>query len=912
MPENPPAENGRSAAWIVRALILVGLPASATAALHAYALHHPFLTILGWTAYEALVALLAFVSRIVSRMEEEWIGVIAQVLNTTIHRRLSGFHEEYMRYLESQVRLADTEGLAIRGDAPLRLEQIFVELGLVSTAPHQVSTDMLNDSRVSRSQESIWQHLRAANGQAVIIAGPPGCGKTTLLQHIVLTLAAKRKIRRKFGAPTRLPILLSLRKYGYNIRPELSLPALVLASLPPPLVSKAPPSWFEYYLKHGCWILLDGLDEIPDLAMRSRAAEWIEDQVALYHQSTFVITTRPFGYRFSRHARGLGRAKVLAVRPFTEDRIRHFVHIWYLAVERNHNQNDSEARQAADKTAQDLLDRMASSPALSELAVNPLLLTMIANVHCFGGKLSDRRTELYYEICSTCVARRQEAFGLTQPLTDDQLDTIWKVLEELANELMRGGKRDITVQELTPIVSPAARQIRPDLTIAQFLKVLEDASGLLIEQDNGAYRYVHPTFQEFLAARYFQRRHHIPLTSEIGNPWWSDTIRFFAELTDPAPVVEACLSLDSVTALVLASDCIDEADPPRPDLRIRLDQLLTAEGDGMSDRTIRVSEVRLALRLRRMIHKDTMTEASPSLITNAEYQLFLNDMMRRGERRQPDHWNSEFYLEGESGAPILGLRGTDAEAFCVWLTAREGGRWRYRLPFRGELANTKLLERLGSQHAGFAVWVQTLDATARALEPLDNPTLFTVPTSEFSRDFHLVTQRHEMIGPTINVRDELLNWIHRPISLAAITPLLDRQPYDTLMAPFSVLKNCDESIFPTGRHRTLCHAIANALDRKSNLGADARVRWRLPRVETLGMLHDAFGIFGGSQRRNTEPVDYDFLAQATDWYRLFVLLDMRAIGEEDSAEGLMLLRTRVSDRSDDTPYQTSLAGALSW
>jgi hypothetical protein len=67
-------------------------------------------------------------------------------------------------------------------------------------------------------------------------------------------------------------------------------------------------------------------------------------------------------------------------------------------------------------------------------------------------------------------------------------------------------------------------------------------------------------------------------------------------------------------------------------------------------------------------------------VTQAEYQLFLDEMRANGSYRQPDHWTDRQFTRGTGQQPIAGVRPSDAQAFCHWLSERDPGPWRYRLP----------------------------------------------------------------------------------------------------------------------------------------------------------------------------------------------------------------------------------------
>jgi hypothetical protein len=73
-----------------------------------------------------------------------------------------------------------------------------------------------------------------------------------------------------------------------------------------------------------------------------------------------------------------------------------------------------------------------------------------------------------------------------------------------------------------------------------------------------------------------------------------------------------------------------------------------------------------------------------SLVTCAEYQPFLDEKRAQQHFRQPDHWTTFSFPAGSGDAPVLGVRQSDARAFCTWLTARDREGWSYRLPSPGE------------------------------------------------------------------------------------------------------------------------------------------------------------------------------------------------------------------------------------
>ena len=68
------------------------------------------------------------------------------------------------------------------------------------------------------------------------------------------------------------------------------------------------------------------------------------------------------------------------------------------------------------------------------------------------------------------------------------------------------------------------------------------------------------------------------------------------------------------------------------------------------------------------------------LVTCGEYQPFIDDRREQSKYHQPDHWTIFQYPNGQANEPILGVRPSDALAFCDWLTGLAGGRPYYRIP----------------------------------------------------------------------------------------------------------------------------------------------------------------------------------------------------------------------------------------
>ena len=501
----------------------------------------------------------------------------------------SPFQREYYKGLTYICRDYQTQGLD--KDRILNLQKVFVPLKIAATEAANISHEMIQppkDERNNSNETQIGNFLAAIDKypefRRMAVLGAPGSGKTTLLRYLTQTYATKqqRKVHRK--APKLIPILLYLRDVREKI---VNNNLLTLAELINQQVEQQqqkyhllnpPPNWFaEKLLQNQCLVMLDGLDEVADETQRQQVSSWVDAQMHAYPDTAFILTSRPFGYKTARLQQ---EVTVLEVQPFNLKQMQQFISSWYLETEviSRAGLDDRGVRAEAKQQADDLIKRIKNSKPLADMAVNPLLLTMIATVHRRGSALPGKRVELYKEICQLLLEKRQRAKNIADAITATQKQS---VLQVLAFELMQQKTRDFKLSDGIDWIKDKLVEVTVSGANPEgFIQQVRDVSGLLVEKEVGVYEFAHLSFQEYLAAVQIKESNQENLLiGNINQSWWAETIRLYAAQSNASNLIRTVLAMSSpsIEELALAYDCLEEGLSVNPDVRQQLEQRLNAD-----------------------------------------------------------------------------------------------------------------------------------------------------------------------------------------------------------------------------------------------------------------------------------------------------------------------------------------------
>ncbi|WP_159785858.1 GUN4 domain-containing protein [Sodalinema gerasimenkoae] len=592
-----------------------------------------------------------FMERINAGLNERVIRTADKLLIATdtlpgkLKWKLSGFLGKYYNSLIDSHCELKTEGFNV-GLPVLDLEEVFVPLQVASQTPRKVPGGVVTRQPVpplgNGETQQLWDFLRESRQtrsyRRIAILAPPGFGKTTLLQHITLTYAQKKQGKHK--APKWVPVLIRMQDVRQSLvhsQPP-SLPQLMrerVQQLPACETLEPPKGYFETLLRKGqCLVMLDGLDEVADVAERQRVSDWVNEQMRQYPQANFVLSSRPHGFEGERLDKvGI----VLEVQPFNLEQIRQFVQSWYRQMEIRQRARDTPAVRAdAEEKANRLIQALLLNPPMRRLAGNPLLVTMIATVHALGNALPKRRVELYREICDVLLGRRLYAKQLTLPLTAGQNQNI---LQVLALALMQQGKTTFELQAVEPLIQEQlAKTSAQTLTPAQWLKGIQDDVGLLVEKTIGSYEFAHLSFQEYLTAVQVKNlKQEQLLVQHFEDGFWAETIRLCAAQSNASTLIQYAIHHQSIQTLSLAYDCLEEGLEVTGEVRQDLEEILEAGlcSDNPEVAAI-AATVKLSRRLNRLLEDDAGLAIDLSYLSQAEYQFLTH---------QGDDSENKFRLE---------------------------------------------------------------------------------------------------------------------------------------------------------------------------------------------------------------------------------------------------------------------------
>ncbi|MEF8707110.1 MAG: SUMF1/EgtB/PvdO family nonheme iron enzyme, partial [Candidatus Accumulibacter sp. UW27] len=494
-----------------------------------------------------------------------------------IARQVSG----YLRWLQERTQSIELRGIEAGGAAVvvLPLETAYVPLrarplprpgeaqersGAPGKAGRQravgvpdAAAAVAGEPFASETDVALNEVLGLGNRLAII--GGPGCGKTTVLLHMAWALASSLLTGEPEPACSRLgltmaadklplPILVPLARFArYRHHLPAAAPArdktlahfishyLISTEAPFDL----PGDFFVRLLNEGrdVLLLLDGLDEVANEGERAEVRQSVQNLVAGRPAMRVVVTCRTIAYRSGSTALGADFREIVVQALDHEQHIAPMVRQAYACI---HPQDRVRCLERADdlltgiqRLEADRRQRVGENAAA--LVDSPLMVRLLLIVHLNNRALPDQRADLFDKAINTLL---QVDYGRDES-DNRELSANWTLYRDMAQQLafrmhQQGADQGREIEEpALRAILRAEPEFQPHLD--DFVRHARQRGSLLEERD-GAYRFLHLALQEFLVARYLSevigrdsREAMLSfLTERIEDAWWREPILLLA------------------------------------------------------------------------------------------------------------------------------------------------------------------------------------------------------------------------------------------------------------------------------------------------------------------------------------------------------------------------------------------------
>jgi HEAT repeat protein len=394
---------------------------------------------------------------------------------------------------------------------------------------------------------SIRDALSDTKNSQMVILGDPGIGKSCLLQYIALKASTNAGESLGIERPL-LPVLIPLRElpqYGSG----KMLKDFILDYIQKRICS-LPENVLESFLEKNLFLfLLDGLDEVVSESQRIDVSRLVERFMAQYPHMKIVLTSRPAGYK---PAALIGSIPHFTLADFNDEEIREFLVKWFTFLDQIEEEKFDIVE--TEKKAYDLADIIIKRDRILRLARNPLLLTILVLIHRVGRRLPERRAE-FYDFAVRTISGTWETWKNLGSIWERELpdqEIILALLEDIGFRLHNEKQANVVgIEELKIWLEETMEQeighSSPKI-INDFIWMLKERAGLLVEKGLGLYGFVHVVFQEYFAARYMALGRGANLAENLikknlHSGHWREVILLAAAIASPE---QADLILDSI------------------------------------------------------------------------------------------------------------------------------------------------------------------------------------------------------------------------------------------------------------------------------------------------------------------------------------------------------------------------------
>jgi NACHT domain len=474
--------------------------------------------------------------------------------------KLDDFSEYYLSELKEYIRSIFINGLEMiskkeRISHPIGEAYVPILVHHAHRSPDPASDDYARTDAFDVVRDS----------RRLIVRGPAGCGKTTLMQWLIWNADPFADKTAHTEKHQMFPIYIPLRRLESLGTINFSADSILYASMQNDMLRREyPKNWLDGLLRRGIdvIILIDGIDEMAE-KNRSNVWRFVRELCEKYPTLRMLITSRHIStvhlsdgsYRpeIFLNEESFNEAKALwnrpddffefVVSPLSNSDIVDLIDRWFIGVDPNLLARDERDRLLGypERLKKDLFEK--NNYISLELARTPLLCSLICLVFFLHrGRLPRNRKQLYEFSTLLLVEMRDEQKGVR---TDERFSNfdmekrlqLMKYIALIMQEGSESVQADQSIEvDKDRVISWLDRHLSAQtalkLSAKDYLEFLVERCSIIREPSAGRIDFIHRSFMEYLAAeeiviskQAYQLREKIVLEE-----WWN-TLTFCMSTT---------------------------------------------------------------------------------------------------------------------------------------------------------------------------------------------------------------------------------------------------------------------------------------------------------------------------------------------------------------------------------------------
>jgi hypothetical protein len=348
------------------------------------------------------------------------------------------------------------------------------------------------------------------------LSGQAGCGKTTLLKHMILKEAEHLTDDVKNA---RIPCIINFRELMHNddVRPIDLCIKEKICSYNKYGYDIVPDEW----LKTGKIILfLDGFDEIPADHKKKTVIDALNIFTNSFVNIQVICTSRESEFEADLK---LPRFKQVQIMPLNYKQMIKFIDRWFI-------DNESNKR--------DMLDALRKTVMSGKLPKTPMVMTLLAILFEEQPikELPANMTELYTMFTELYLGRWDTQRSI-ETLFDYHLKD--NVLLNLAYDMHQKNIDKLSQDAIMMFIEDYATERRTPIIPSQLIAEIVGRSQLIFIDPKGLYSFKHLSFQEYFASKYLIQKEDTKelIISKSMDPWWEYVVFFYVGSKKDAPQI---------------------------------------------------------------------------------------------------------------------------------------------------------------------------------------------------------------------------------------------------------------------------------------------------------------------------------------------------------------------------------------